>query len=346
VIHNVPHLDQFFGVWSIRPAELQALRAWASNIDLHVHLQGDAAQATRNTAAAGSSVDVRSGVAIVPLAGTLLKHQSSLPGSTSTTLARRKIRQAVDDPEVSSILLHVESGGGTVAGAKELADEIYEARQKKPLWAFIEDIGASAAYYAASQAGRIVANASAAVGSIGTYGVVIDESGRAEKEGVKVHIVKAGAFKATGYPGTKVTTEQLAELQKLIDGHQAFFTAAVARGRKLPMASATTLADGRVHLAAEAKRLGLIDAVDSLEATFQALASGKGKATPAAGAATGPARSVGAVEQFENRARELMANNKSLTWPEACREVRRKDLELYKEYIQQTNKRAGRQLRR
>jgi hypothetical protein len=126
----------------------------------------------------------------------------------------------------------------------------------------------------ASQASRIIANETALVGSIGTYGVVQDTSGMAAMEGVRVHVIRAGAFKGAGTPGTEITAEHLTEMQRTVDGLNEYFLAGVAAGRSMLTAvRVRELADGRAWLAAEAKTLGLIDAIGSFDQALSELQS-------------------------------------------------------------------------
>lgn len=268
---TIPHLNQFLGLWAIREEDFYAGHQWFLGLDLHVHLAQAPSQAARQAETA-STPDIRNGVEVIGLAGTLMKQQSSMSRSGSTVLARRRVRAAVRNPDVAAILLHIESPGGTVAGTKELADDIAAAAKQKPVYAYIEDLGASAAYWIASQATKVFANETALVGSIGTYGVVQDFSARAAKEGIQVHVVRAGAFKGAGTPGTPVTPEQLAELQARIDSLNEFFIRGVAAGRQLSLAAVRALADGRVYVGAAAKENHLIDGVQSLDDTFTQLA--------------------------------------------------------------------------
>jgi signal peptide peptidase SppA len=180
--------------------------------------------------------------------------------ATATTLVRRDLRALLADESVKSMLIHVESPGGASAGTAELFDEIHAAAKRKTVWAYIDDLGASAAYWAAAGADRIVANAAAKVGSIGTYAVIVDQSREAAARGLITHVVKAGKFKGMGTAGTQISTEQLAELQRIVDGVNDLFLAGVAKGRRMSIDKVRDLADGRVHLAADALKLGLIDA--------------------------------------------------------------------------------------
>jgi len=119
---------------------------------------------------------IAEGIAVIPLAGPLMKIDSKF-GSTNTVRVRRALRAALADPDVRGILLHIDdSPGGTMAGTADLAAAVAAANLEKPVWAQIDDMGASAAYWVAAQARRIVANATAELGSIGVVAVLEDSS--------------------------------------------------------------------------------------------------------------------------------------------------------------------------
>jgi len=213
------------------------------------------------------------GIAVLQVTGMLIKGDSKYGGS-STIRLRHAVRRAKEDPAVQGGILQIDSPGGTIAGVSDLADDLADFNREKPLWAFIEDLGASAAYWLASQAGRIAANRTAEVGSIGVYCVVEDLSGAAEAAGIKVHVIGSGPYKGLGVEGTPITDEHLAYLQASVDDAFAHFTADVkrGRGRRLGADRLAESADGRVFPAADAKARGLIDAVESLDDTVAALA--------------------------------------------------------------------------
>jgi signal peptide peptidase SppA len=156
-------------------------------------------------------------------------------------------------------MLHTNSPGGAVAGASETAEAIANANKTKPVTAYIEDIGASGAYYLASQAGSISANPNAEVGSIGVYGVYHDMSKMAENLGVKVIIIRSGEHKGMGVPGAEITDNQIKAIQDVIDGMNDNFKNAVAAGRKISKEKVNELATGQVWIAKDALKLGLID---------------------------------------------------------------------------------------
>jgi len=265
------------GVWAILPAYLhESMAAIRSGL-------------WRPRAAAGPALPVATdldggappplgyavtpeGVGVLPLHGPSMKARSKY-GGYSTVDARRQLRAMAADDRVGAILLHVDSPGGHVAGTKELADEVAAVDAVKPVHAYLEDAGASAAYWVASQARTIAANAMAMVGSLGTFTVLYDLSKSAAMDGVQVHVVSTGERKGAAAPGTPVTDGDLVEAQRLVDGFDAFFRAAVRDGRELGAKDASAIWTGSVWLAAEAKGLGLVDRVEALDAAVERLAA-------------------------------------------------------------------------
>ncbi len=265
-------------LWLIEPSTLTGIEArWREMPTAEIHAAQSAPAKPRQT-----YENLGGGLAIVNVAGVLLKSpdifDQLLLGAISSGDIAAAVDAAASDASVQTILLLIDSPGGTVSGTGHLADAVYNAGKKKDSVSFISDKGASAAYWIASQAEKIYANSTAVVGAIGTYSVLIDASGRADQLGLKIHVVKAGEMKGLGQPGTKITPEQLAEVQRTVDAVQTEFTAGIARGRNWPIAKAAAMADGRVHVGQAAAKLGLIDAVDTVPAVIERL---KAKSTPA-----------------------------------------------------------------
>lgn len=210
-------------------------------------------------------------VAVIGIDGTITKYGSSLSAAGSTLYAQQRLRAAAKDPDITGILLHIESPGGTVAGVHELAQEVVTSKAQKPVWTYFEDIGASAAYWIGSQADMIYANEMANVGSIGVYMVVEDLSQLASDTGIKVHVIRNGDFKGAGTPGTEITDEQLANWQRGVDAIAGKFHGAVMSARGFTAEQMQALADGRVHMAEDALQLGLIDSISTLDEVLAAL---------------------------------------------------------------------------
>lgn len=207
-------------------------------------------------------------VAVVPVEGVLCRYasminDSSQPRGTSSEAVVRSLAAADADPGCSAIVMSIDSPGGTVAGIEEMCNAVNKC--KKQVVAHVAYMACSAAYWLASQAGAIVAAETALVGNIGVYTVLEDSSAQAAMDGVKVHVVKAGRYKAIGVDGAAVTEEQLSAVQDEINGVYKSFVAAVSRGRKMPESVMEKLADGRAHGGRDAVSLRLADKVGTLE---------------------------------------------------------------------------------
>jgi len=218
------------------------------------------------------SISYRDGdKAIIQVSGMLLKSKPFWFDmmdivATEFNTIKSAIVQAQGNDLINEIVLLVESGGGQVGGTKELADFIYKSDMDgKPIRAFIQDMGASGAYWLASSCRDITANHNGEVGSIGVYVVIEDTSKAAEDAGVKVHVIKNGAHKGDFTDGTEVTDDQIGEMQSIIDGLAMSFHEAVARGRDMSIEEVQELGTGSVWLASQARELGLIDDVNSLD---------------------------------------------------------------------------------
>lgn len=268
---------QHFGPWMIEPKWFAQAVAAVKNGTFKPETGGATSAFSDDPAVVGEHVGdefkvryyIDRGIARVPFFGQVTKGMSSF-GGVSSVWTRQSLRKAVDDDRVSAILLHIDSPGGTVAGTGDLAAEVAAANAVKPVFAYIEDLGASAAYWVASQAGRIFANPTAQIGSIGTMTWVEDTSGMYEKAGVKVTLVSTGKFKGAWIDGIPVSEEYIQSIRTEIEDLNEHFLAGVMAGRKMSRDTLAEIADGRVWIADKAKQLGLIDEVASLDAALTA----------------------------------------------------------------------------
>jgi signal peptide peptidase SppA len=213
---------------------------------------------------------MRDGVAVLPLHGVLaprMNLMSSISGGTSTQQFAQWFSQAMANPEVLSIVLDVDSPGGTAQGNEEVANLIRANRGKgKPIVAVATGLMASAAYYIGSAADQIVASPSAQLGSIGTF-LIHRESSRADQNaGHTYSIIKAGANKAAGNSTEPLNSSSRAVLQEAIDDLNQMFVSAVAANRKV---SAETVeqnfGQGKSMLAPRAVAAGLADRIATLD---------------------------------------------------------------------------------
>lgn len=223
-------------------------------------------------------VAVRSdGIAVIQIAGDIVPKASALAerylGLVSLERVQAQFQQAMGDPKVTGILFDVDSPGGLASGVADLADEIRAGRGKKPMVALANDMAASAAYWLASAADRVVLTRSADVGSIGTIAVHVDESGLLERMGVKLTAVKAGEKKDQWAWWKPLSEEARADLQAMVDATNAVFVDGVATSRGLT-ASAVKGFEAGIFRGADAITAGLADAVTTADRAPRELRTG------------------------------------------------------------------------
>jgi signal peptide peptidase SppA len=196
------------------------------------------------------------GTGVIPIAGVIGKGLSPIEKMTGA-LDVSDIADTIDEysmnPQVTRIALQVSSPGGTVTGVEELANKVRNIA--KPTMSYTDTEMASAAYWIASAADKVVASPSSTVGSVGVYMVVADYFEAAKAEGIKMIVIKAGQHKAIGVPGAEVTTEQQAHLQEGVNEIHADFKAAVLKTRKMVNASDM---EGQVFSGKQAAQRNLI----------------------------------------------------------------------------------------
>lgn len=250
---------------------------------------------TRTTAAS---------IAVLPVFGIIsyrMNMMTAMSGGTSTELLAAEFRQLVNDDSIGAIVLDVDSPGGMVDGVPELAAEIFNARGSKPIVAVANSLAASAAYWIATAADEVIVTPSGQVGSIGVITAHQDESGYYEQQGVKTTLISAGRYKAEGNPYEPLTDDARASIQARVDDYYGMFVNAVARHRGVKATDVRNgFGEGRVVGAQEAKKLGMVDRVETLNETLSRLAGNKAPARRSAAAV---------VADLQERQREQAACN-------------------------------------
>lgn len=217
-------------------------------------------------------------VAKLYLSGPMTKQPTSMSwliGGTSTKELIGTIEAALADPNVRSILLVVDSPGGQVTGTSDLAQALAKAAQIKPVVAYIEDCGCSAALWVASQACEVYCNTTAMVGSIGCLYVLVDSSRAAAERGIMVYPITSSEHKAGAVDGMEVTPKQIAEIQRYVDAFAQHFCDAVAAGRSMTPEQIKTVHTGQVWIGEDAVAMGLVDAVMPLDEVLTRMQSGQ-----------------------------------------------------------------------
>jgi len=205
-------------------------------------------------------------IAVIPVQG-LMTARGSLER------LRNSMRSAANNPDVSAIVMDMDTPGGTYAGTPETAAAVAEAAKAKKVVAVVNTLAASAGYWLASQASEIVMSPSADVGSIGVYRMHIDVSKALSDLGVTINLIHSGRFKVEGNPFEPLGDEARAYSQASVDESHDEFIQAVAAGRGVSRAKVREdFGQGRVIGADKAVSLGMADRIGTLPEVLSSLA--------------------------------------------------------------------------
>lgn len=268
--------------WAIMPEYLEAIEAIAVRaLDADVlklvagdghadRMQGNLqAVAAVGTKLEGSrSSTVRNGNAVIPMIGTIFPRASMInasTGGTSLDALMHDLRVAEASADVQRHVLLVDSPGGVVSHVGEAAEMMRAL--SKPVTAYVAGMGASLAYWLASQATEIVMDRSASVGSIGVVASTsrqegADQNGRRTYEIVSSH--------APMKRPDLTTEEGRASVQAEVDAIEAVFFADVAAGRSVTLERVRSdFGRGAMVNAARAVEVGMADRIGTLESVLQ-----------------------------------------------------------------------------
>jgi protease-4 len=181
------------------------------------------------------------------------------------TKTLKEIKQVSEDENIKGVLINVDSPGGSVSKSIELADAIKRLKAKKRVVVYASGMLTSGSYYASIWADEIVANSGSIVGSIGVIfqGANLEEL--FSKLGVKSQNQTAGKYKESGTPTRAWLGFEKSELKKVVDDMYDLFISDVSKARGLNKSEHTIFADAHIFTARQAKKVGLIDAVGSID---------------------------------------------------------------------------------
>lgn len=254
--------------WAILPGHLELIASiaereheYAGNLEA---LEAKLGRPLGNTMTA----TVRDGIAIIPVEGPMFKRAgffAQMSGATDYVTIAQDLTTALEDPAISAVMLQIDSPGGEVRGLSDLAATIRAA--SKPVWAHIDGTSASAAYWMASAADKVVASDTSILGSIGA---MMGMTEREPKPGEKSYrFVSSQSPMKKADPASKEGAEAI---QAMVNDLGQLFVDAVAANRGV---SADFVLEnfgrGDVMVASKALAAGMIDRIGTFETALSDL---------------------------------------------------------------------------
>jgi protease-4 len=178
------------------------------------------------------------------------------------------LQDAFKDKRTQGVILRINSPGGSPVQAGHINEEIRRLRTKYPdipLYAVVEDIGASGGYYVAVAADRIYVDKASIIGSIG---VVMDSfgfTGTMEKLGVERRALASGENKTFLDPFAPVVEEHKEHAQEMLQQIHKQFIGVVRQGRGKRLKETPDMYSGLLWVGQKSIELGLADALGSVD---------------------------------------------------------------------------------
>jgi len=223
-----------FRFWAGTKHSLDRFMMWLQNFDA-AQLQTVAKVAKE---AKPKSFQVIGNIAVIPIKGTLINYDAwwvEFFGFASYARIQRQMAEALEDENISRIVLHIDSPGGEVTGIDDTADMIRQVNAQKPVIAYSNGMMASAAYWLGSVAEKIYISQTAEVGSIGVWTMHSDYTKFFEDQGIKNTVIRDGEHKALGLPYEELSEEAREIWQAQIKQLREIFAEEVAKARNLPV---------------------------------------------------------------------------------------------------------------
>jgi protease-4 len=183
------------------------------------------------------------------------------------------LRQARYDNSVKSVVLRVDSPGGSMFASEQILREVQALRKAgKPVVVSMSSYAASGGYYISAAANQIFASPTTLTGSIGVFSVVPTFQRTLEKFGVKVDGI--GTTPLAGDMQLDRTLGPAARqlLQISVEHAYTQFLQRVSEGRKKTVEDVDKIAQGRVWAGVDAQRIGLVDHLGGLKDSTDAAA--------------------------------------------------------------------------
>lgn len=221
------------------------------------------------------SLTVANGIAIIPVHGVLVSrmgHVDLCSKMTSYEYLSTQLRAALKDDDIEHIVFDIDTNGGAATGAFEFAEEVFEARQVKPITAIVNFSAYSGGYIIAAACSEIVVSMTSGVGSIGVIAEHLEWSKYNDEIGVKITTVFRGDHKNNLTPNEPISDQSLQFLNEIVQESYDMFVNAVAKYRNLDVQSVIDTQAG-LFRGQKAVDIGLADRVEAPNLAINSIAA-------------------------------------------------------------------------
>ncbi|MGV8161730.1 MAG: signal peptide peptidase SppA [Candidatus Nanoarchaeia archaeon] len=197
---------------------------------------------------------------IIPITGVISSEEDNSlfgGGSVSSRSIVQQIRQAEEDENINAVIFEINSPGGSPVASHEIAKAI--KNMTKPNVAFVREVGASGAYWAASSSDYIIADELSVVGSVGVLSSYLNFYELIDRYNITYERLVAGEYKDIESNYRAMTPEERRIIQFKLEMMQEFFLDDVSNSRNLTRKERAEISSAMYYIGLEAKEINLID---------------------------------------------------------------------------------------
>lgn len=213
----------------------------------------------------GPKVNAKDKIAIIYAEGDIVDDSPEGIGGKQFVKLLGKV---LKDDAIKAVVLRVSSPGGSADASEQIwhAEQLLKEKGL-PLVVSMGTYAASGGYYISCAADYIYAEPTTLTGSIGIFGMIPSYKGIREKIGIDIDGIQTNAHSLmmTNMIYNGMNSEEHALMQKMIERGYDLFTRRCAEGRGMSQDEIKKIAEGRVWLGKDAKRLGLVDELGNLD---------------------------------------------------------------------------------
>ena len=189
-------------------------------------------------------------------------------GEVDADTVSTALRQAFKNKQTAAVVMRINSPGGSPVQAGIISDEIKRLRRlypAVPIYAVVEEMCASGAYYIAAAADRIFVDKASLVGSIGVVLEGFGFTGLMDKAGIERRLLTAGKNKGFLDSFSPLSAEHKAHAQTMLNEIHQQFIKVVRDGRGARLKESPELFSGLFWTGERSIELGLADELGSLD---------------------------------------------------------------------------------
>lgn len=201
-------------------------------------------------------------VAIIYAEGQIFDGNEYEDGSVYGSRLAKELRDARLNDAIKSVVIRVNSPGGSAIASELAWREMTLLQQVKPVVISMGEMAASGGYYISAPADYIFSDKTTLTGSIGVFGMIPNiKNLLTYRLGITIDNTYTSPAALIPSPFQPVTDIQRKNLNKSVDKVYETFTQHVAEGRNLDINDVLNIAEGRVWSGTMAKEIGLVDAI-------------------------------------------------------------------------------------